>query len=31
MRIEEEENQLQEVVGTNLEQKVKSQLEEGQW
>lgn len=31
LRIEEEGNQLLEVVGTNLEQKVKSQLEEGKW
>lgn len=31
LRIEAEGNQLLEVVGTNLEGKVKSQLEEGQW
>lgn len=31
LRIEEEGKQLLEVVGTKLEGKVKSQLEEGQW
>lgn len=30
LRVEEEGNQMVEVVGTNLEGKVKSQLEEGQ-